>query len=293
MLDYHLHVWPHGGERATPLRLEQIEAYCNAAAARGVAEIAITEHLNRFHQAAPLDGFWDDDANEHLRAAKAASWRSHAAVDLDDYVATLQEAQRSGLPVKIGMEVDYYAGRMDKVAAILEGYPFDVLLGSVHWIGAWGFDMLDTEVMAAEWDHRSADEAWRQYTEALEELAASQVCDVLAHPDLLKLTGHAAAAPAELQDRMAEAAATSGMAAEVSSAGWRRPVNEAYPSPDLLARFRAAGVPITLASDAHTVELVADRTDDLRELARSTGYSTVTSFTARVATQVPFETAAA
>ncbi len=113
------------------------------------------------------------------------------------------------------------------------------------------------------------------------------MCDVLAHPDLVKLTGRRAAAPAEFHDRMAEAAASSGMAAEVSSAGWRRPVGEAYPSPDLLGRFLAAGVPITLASDAHTVDLVADATDALQSFAREVGYTTVTSFTARAGRQVP------
>ena len=43
----------------------------------------------------------------------------------------------------LGLEVDYYRGRMDEVADLLAGYPFDVLLGSVHWVGAWRFDDLD------------------------------------------------------------------------------------------------------------------------------------------------------
>ena len=32
---------------------------------------------------------------------------------------------------------------MDEVAGLLAGYPFDVLLGSVHWLGAWRFDVLE------------------------------------------------------------------------------------------------------------------------------------------------------
>ena len=69
-------------------------------------------------------------------------------------------------------------------------------------------------------------------------LAASGVCDVLAHPDLVKISGRRPTVPDEWYDRMAEAASTSGMAAELSSAGWRKPVAEAYPAPALLVRFR-------------------------------------------------------
>lgn len=290
VLDYHLHVWPHG-TTATPLRVEQIREYCDRAAARGVTRIALTEHLNRFHQAAPLDGFWDDEPDPAIRSCKAQSWRAHAAVDLDQYVQVVLDAQAEGLPVALGLEVDHYAGRMDTVARILDGYPFDVLLGSVHWIGAWGFDMLDTDVMAAEWDRRDVEDVWRAYTEAMEELAASGVCDVLAHPDLPKLTGRRPAVPEDLYDRMAEAARASGMAAEVNTAGWRRPVGEVYPAPALLERFRRAGVPVTTASDAHTPDLVADRTADAQEAVRAAGYTELTAFRRRQSEPVPLAAA--
>jgi histidinol-phosphatase (PHP family) len=71
------------------------------------------------------------------------------------------------------------------------------------------------------------------------------------------------------------------MAAEVSSAGWRKPAAEAYPAPDLLARFRAAGVPVTTASDAHELETVADRSAELRALVAAVGYETLTAYRGR------------
>ncbi len=262
--------------------LEQLDAYCTRAVAAGVHEVALTEHLFRFTQAdAVLAGFWDDDPNPDLRDTTAAYWAEHAHADLDAYVDAVLSAKAAGLPVVLGLEVDHYAGRMDKVAALLDGYPFDVLLGSVHWIGAWGFDRYDEPVIVAEWDARSVEEVWRSYTEALEELAASGVCDVLAHPDLCKVTGRVPQVPDEFYDRMAEAAATSGMAAEVSSAGWRKPVGEAYPALPLLRRFHAAGVPVTTASDAHTLPDVADRVDDLRRLLHDAGYESLTAYRAR------------
>lgn len=281
MLDYHLHLWPHG-RRAEGETVERLAAYCERAAAAGVTELAVTEHLFRFAQAdAVLGGFWDDDPDPALRRTMAAYWADHAREDLDAYVEAALAAKAAGLPVVLGLEVDHYAGRMDKVAALLSGYPFDVLLGSVHWIGAWGFDDYEDPVVAAEWDRRGTEEAWRGYTDALEELAASGVCDVLAHPDLCKVTGRVPDVPGELYDRMAEAAAASGMAAEVSSAGWRKPAGEAYPAPELLRRFAARGVPVTTASDAHALPDVADRAGDLRALVESAGYTELTAYRGR------------
>jgi histidinol-phosphatase (PHP family) len=118
---------------------------------------------------------------------------------------------------------------------------------------------------------REVDASWEEYTRALEELAASGACDVLAHPDLIKVAGYVPDAPAEWWDRMAEAASSSGMAAELSSAGWRKPVGEQYPARPLLERFAARGVPLTTASDAHRLDQVADGAMALRGLLEAVG----------------------
>lgn len=283
MLDYHLHLWPHG-DRARQPTLEELAAYCERAQARGITEIAMTEHLFRFVQAdGPLSGQWelDHEASPALRAQAAAYWREHNHADLDAYVEAVLEAKAAGLPVVLGLEVDYYEGRMDKVQALLEGYPFDVLLGSVHWIGAWLFDIIDSSVAQGEWDHRGVEDAWDAYTRAIEELAASGAVDVLAHPDLVKVANRRPATPDEFHDRIAEAAATSGIAAEVSSAGWRKPCQEAYPAPPLLAKFRARDVPVTTASDAHSLDHVAHRAHDLRPLLADAGYTELVAFSGR------------
>lgn len=291
MLDYHLHLWPHG-ERAAGPTLDHLAAYCERAAAEGVHEVALTEHLFRFVQAdALLGGFWVDaeekGASAELCEDMATYWDAHATADLDRYVDVVLQAKAAGLPVVLGLEVDYYPDRMDDVARLLAGYPFDVLLGSVHWLGVWMFDDLDSQVAMAEYDRRSVEQVWDEYTRALEELAATGTCDVLAHPDLCKVTGRRPAVPGEFHARMAEAAVSSGMAAEVSSAGWRKPAAEAYPAPELLGRFAAAGVPITTASDAHREPDVAMRAADLRSLVTAAGYTSVTGFRERKPQPVP------
>jgi len=286
VLDYHLHLWPHG-QRATGATVEELAAYCDRAAEAGVGELALTEHLFRFKQAdALLGGWWEDEPDDGLRQQMAAYWHDHVSADLDAYVETCLAARAAGLPVVLGMEVDYYPGRMDQVSALLAGYPFDVLLGSIHWLGTWMFDDLESVVAQREWDARRVDDVWDDYTRSLEELAATRSVDVLAHPDLCKVTGRRPAVPDEWYDRMAEAAAAAGLAAEVSSAGWRKPAAEAYSPPELLRRFRAAGVPVTTASDAHRLGDVAMRSGDLRALVEDAGYTELCAFERRTPKKV-------
>ena len=74
----------------------------------------------------------------------------------------------------------------------------------------WRFDDLSDEVSMNEWSVRDVDRAWDDYTLSIEELAASGACDVLAHPDLIKVAGFRSHAPEECFDRLAEAAARLG-----------------------------------------------------------------------------------
>ena len=104
------------------------------------------------------------------------------------------------------------------------------------------------------------------------------MCDVFAHPDLVKVTGRIPAVTDEYYDRITEAAVRSGMAVEVSSAGWRKPVGEEYPAPPLLRRLVDRGVPLTTASDAHALPDVADRADDLRDLLAGVGVTRLQGF---------------
>lgn len=293
MIDYHVHLWPHE-EQAEPKeqRLERLAIYCEQARLRGVEEIALTEHLFRFTQVYDIaNEFWQAEENLQLREQICSYFEFHATADLDRYVEDVLAAKAAGLPVVLGLEVDYYPGSMDRVASLLAGYPFDVLLGSVHWLGTWMFDNLADEVAMAEWDRRGTEVAWKSYVEAIEELAATKSCDVLAHPDLIKLTGRRPASGLvdEYNARIADAAQRSGMAAEISSAGLRKPIGEAYPAPDLLRRLYEAGVPVTTASDSHGPSRVADRHDDLVVRARSAGYTELMAFRNRVGHAVALE----
>ena len=287
MLDYHLHLWPHE-DSSVWYRLDQIADYCERAASEGVSELALTEHSNRFVDVMSLVGpFWERFAHEATSPVMADYMAFTARNSLEDYVTLALKAKDEGLPVKIGLEVDYYRDQMDVVSDLLAQYPFDVLIGSVHWLGSWAFDDIDSPIPMREWTVRDVDQCWTDYTVALEELAAADAVDVLAHPDLIKVAGYYATNPGDYWDAMADAAAAADVSVECSSAGWAKPIGEQYPAEGFLDRLVARGVTFTTASDAHRLERVGERSGDLAALLEARGVSTLASYTKRQRTIVP------
>lgn len=151
MLDLHTHVWRH--EPGTPPpTLAQLEAYCDQAAAAGVDTVAITEHGYRFTRVAELMArFWKRGDDPELAAATDAVLKAEGGADLDAYVTALDQAQDRGLPILIGLEVDYLPGTTEPMRELLSDYPLDLVLGSVHWL----FDAYQVEPFASEWEQRS------------------------------------------------------------------------------------------------------------------------------------------
>ena len=217
----------------------------------------------------------------------------HATADLDRYVDTVVAAKSAGLPIVAGLEVDYYPGLMDKVESkCLDGYPFDVLLGSIHWLGTWMFDIVVLSGpdggVGPTW-HRRCVEVLRRGDRGA---GRHWDCDASAHPDLVKVTGRRpdVGLVRRSRSRSPRRRPRAGWLPSSSSAGWRKPVREAYPTPDLLKRFNDLGVPLTTASDTHGVGNVANRCPQLHELAVSAGYSTLRAFRLRRGVDVPLGT---
>jgi len=280
LTDYHLHLQPDGPEAraADAARWDAvggfrspawIAGYVSAARSRAVGEIAITEHVHRFR----------DVRDWHPNPW----WQGEATEDLSEHCAALAHARDEGLPVLIGIEMDWIPGREGDVRALLAAHPFDIVLGSVHWLGDLAVDHPDYPC----WDSLGAHDTWSRYLDELAAAAGSGLFDVLAHPDLPKVFG--TPMPDSLRGRRDQAIAAiaeSGVAVECSSAGLRKPCAALYPDPDWLAAFRRAGVPVTLASDAHRPEDVARGYATAVAALRGAGYETITRFRSREPGQV-------
>jgi histidinol-phosphatase (PHP family) len=261
--DYHMHLRNGRGEIAHDTR--SVDPFVEAAQATGVDEICFTEHVYYFKQ---------------TRSLWSIPYQSERCVyDLEPYVQAVVDARTRGLPVKLGLEVDYVAGREEETRALLAPYPWDYLLGSVHYV-----DGLAVDGEPRLLDAVGVKEAWRRYFERLEAAARSGLFDSLSHPDLVKIFGERTEFD---YGPVADTIAESGVAVEVSTAGLRKPVGEMYPHPELLAACRERDVPVTLASDAHSPDLVGRDFDRAVRLLQSGGYETVTIFEQRRARQEP------
>jgi histidinol-phosphatase (PHP family) len=261
IVDYHMHL--RASDESIDHSVEAVERFVKVAAARGLDEIGFTEHVYYFAETRSL---WS--VPYHVE-------RCH--YPLESYVDAVVEAKRQGMPVKLGLEVDYVPGREEDTCEILAPYPWDYLVGSIHFIGEDGIDAEPSLVGRV-----GPEDAWRSYYESLGLAARSGLFDTLAHPDLVKMYGD------EIRwDWGTVAGSLDGVCIEVSSAGLHKRHGKLYPNTDLLVEANERGVRITLASDAHAPQNVGRDLDRAIEHARAAGYQTVTVFESRHARQEP------
>ncbi len=265
IVDYHMHL--RNGSEELAHDTWSVDPFVDAARAAGVDEIGFAEHIYYFKQ---------------TRSLWTVPYMAERCVhDIEPYVEAVVAARGRGLPVKLGLEVDYVPGREEETRELLASYPWDYLLGSVHFIGGLSVDGEEPLLL----DAVGVEEAWRLYFETLGAAARSRLFDSLSHPDLVKIFG--ARAASFDYGPVVDAIAVSGVAVEVSTAGLHKPVRELYPHPEFLAACRARDVPVTLASDAHSPDVVGRDFDRALELLRAAGYETVTVFEQRRGRQEP------
>jgi histidinol-phosphatase (PHP family) len=259
IVDYHMHL--RNEREEIDHTVAAVERFVARAAERGVDEIGMTEHVYYFRQTREL---WD------------LTYQTERCVyDLDVYVDALVEAKRQGMPVKVALEVDYIGELQPRLTEILAPYPWDYLLGSVHWIGGEAVD-----ARPGMWATHEVEEVWDAYFGALAELAGSGAVDVLAHPDLAKIYGQR---PDGDLERFWSRLDGIDVAFEISTAGLRKPVGELYPDAGFLRHAPA----VTLASDAHEPRLVGEDFALAVEHARVAGFDTVSVFEGRRRRQEP------
>ena len=266
LTDYHVHLRLDD----SPERFEQtftaanVDRYRETASDRGIAELGVAEHIYRF--SAALD-IWDHPF-----------WRRYAFDDLDAYCAFVREET----DLRLGIEMDFVPGREDRIATQLDGRDWDYVVGSIHFLRD---QSLDTEDYSIWGTGESAERVWRRYFETVAESARSGLYDIIGHPDLVKVWGRAAPVPdgdpRRYYEPAVEAFAETGVAVELSTAGWRKPVAEQYPSAPFLEMLVDAGCPIALSSDAHVPEQLGFEYERALELLERVGVREIAVFERR------------
>lgn len=262
--DFHTHTHFSFDSQALP------EEVCRAAVARGMPEVALTDHMDLN----PLDGGYGYFRPE-------AHWQG-----LQDCRAQLDGRVR----VHIGLECGEPHLFREGLSGILAAHEYDVVLGSIHWVGhrpvetAEFFDGLDFQ------------EGIELYLEELACLAEEGDYDILAHPDIIRRAVFHRFGRTDLDwtpyeapmRRVLRVVAGRGKALEVNTSYRRRGMGPPGPSIQVLRWFREEGGRwVTLGSDAHRPEDVGADFGEALDMVRAAGFEGVAVFRQRRPYRVP------
>jgi len=259
--DYHMHTPLCGHAVGEP------QEYAEEALKIGLEEIGFSDH-------APFVHYEDPSVTMNINQLK----------DYHRMIEDVRSQYKDQLRIKVGLEVDFIPEYENKTKAIVDGYPYDFIIGSVHFIKDWGFDHPDQR---DRWEDADTTAIYKDYYELLRQSAQSEMFDIMGHVDLVKKFGYRAQGDMFNEVRKtADAFKQCGVAIEINTAGLRKPVKEIYPVLWNLEIYCAAGVPIIFGSDAHKAEEVGKNFDQAVVLAKEAGYKEYITYKNRNIDQV-------
>ena len=239
---------------------EPIDSYGRLAVERGIAELAITDHVD-FAPSAPGYGETTFEQRERVVREAAERWAPH------------------GVAIRFGVEITWDSHYATEIRDHLARHAYDFVIGSVHIYRGSNYAADNVAGWVAG---RSIEEIVGPYFDEVAAGARTGLFDAMGHIDFVKrfLVPHVtpadlAAAP-ELYEPILSALVESGTALEINTSGLRSPAEEAFPSPAIVARFHAmGGRAVTVGSDAHTADSFAWGLRDGYDAAAAAGFSSL------------------
>ncbi len=279
-IDYHMHF-----ERGS-YDFDWVQGFFDAAARRGLDEIGISEHSHGFTD---FEHFYYDDLilDDSFIGSFQKKWlkKNKFKCPLDDYFTFMDELKKRGKPVKTGIEVCNFADQK-AVGEILDKYPFDYRIGSVHFLKGWAYDSSEIK---AEWDVRPLQTIYAQYAEEVEHLCAGGHYDALGHPFNIRLFRYIPDFDVSpYLERVAKAMKKADMIVDINTGTrYRYPIEEISPYPAFMEMAADYGLPIITTSDAHEPEDCGAYIDEAIEYAKRFGYTKSIRFDRRDRSEVP------
>lgn len=224
-----------------------LQSWIDSARQRGLSDIAFSDH-DRYH------GGVDFDEIEKVRE-KNPDVKIRAGIELDNDPDSSAAGRK------------WIEDNWDRL---------DFVLGSVHFLDhpTQMFDSVPAG--AAQFAGRDIDELYADYFRRVRQIAATGLVDCLAHLDLIKIHGHRPNSEIRaLVDETLNFIRGRNLSIELSTAGWRKPVNELYPSDEITRLAMEKGIPFTTASDAHSHAQLGENYDRLSEKMASLGIRNV------------------
>lgn len=229
-LDAHLHT------DLSPDADVPIDAYAAEAVERGIAEFAVTDHVD-FVPGTPAFSFATFAERERVARDAAERWAPH------------------GVAIRFGVEITYDREHEEDIRDHLARHAYDYVIGSVH---VYADSPFHASRVAAWTAGRSLAEIVAPYFDEVARAIRSGLFDTIGHLDFVKryLAPHVtpaqlAAAP-ELYEPLLVALVETGTALEVNTSGLRQTPGETYPAGPIVERYRLlGGTTVVAGSDAH------------------------------------------
>ena len=233
--DYHTHPQGHA---VRPYTIELLQPWIDRCRERGIESIAFTDH-DRYREGV------DFDVVDRLR-------------EMNPGLEILQGIELDNDPVTGKGGLEWVETHWDRL---------DFVLGSVHYLPGAN-RMFDGADQAGQLHSLGFERAYEGYRSQLEALMERGHIDCLSHLDLIKIHGLAPNTyePEQFFGPILREIAKSGLAMEINTAGWRKPVSEQYPAESILRAALALNIPITISSDAHSFAQVAEDYARLEQL---------------------------
>ncbi len=198
-------------------------------------------------------------------------------------IHSLKERYKDQIDILLAYEVDFLEGYMDERVLNAD---VDYLIGSVHFIKKWEFDNPE---FIGEYKNRDINQIWQEYFDTIEEMAKQNLFDIVGHIDLIKIFKYMPTKDIRIIAQNAiKAIKKADMVVELNTAGYRKPIGEAYPSSDILELLSDFNIPITFGSDAHDPSQIALRSNEIENLAKRFGYRECAIFKQRERQMINF-----
>ncbi len=269
LADYHMHSkYSFDGK-------EELRTICDQAMARGLSEIAITDHMDIFTNRPYGQMVNFDVPGGRLVLMDVDGLYKELAVVRDEYAGRLT--------VRIGAELGQPQVNPEAAAAFLKTYPLDFVIGSIHNMEN------DLDVYYYDFSRMDVGKMYDHYVDWLIELAETGDFDVMGHLTYplrymferqqlrLDLT------PYEEKFRyLFQCLIEKGRGIELNVSGLYREMQDTMPPLSLLKLYKTCGGEIvTIGSDAHRAEHVGLYQKEARELLGQAGFRYITGFSRR------------
>lgn len=249
MIDYHIH--PDYSIDAEPFSMHE---YCERAVLIGLKEICFTTHCEFDILRRELD--WYVRCRGELVPMHPAEWLEYY---FEDALKCKEAFEEFGLNVRVGLEAGYDHGLDTEILKVVESYPFDFVIGSVHCLDH--FAISSRRESDSYYSGKKLADIAESYYKTLIEAVKSGLFDVVGHLDIYRRHGTKFFGEAindiyrEYLNDVLKIMVSKGTGLELNTSSLRQGQGSFYPSEGILKEALRVGVKnFTIGSDCHRIE---------------------------------------